>query len=25
MMSFVLIAFFVIGTVGLLAYLKPGP
>jgi hypothetical protein len=25
MMSYVLIAFFVIGTVGLLAYLKPGP
>jgi hypothetical protein len=25
MMSFVLIAFFVIGTIGLLAYLKPGP
>lgn len=25
MMSYVLIAFFVIGTIGLLAYLKPGP
>jgi hypothetical protein len=25
MMSFLLIAFFVLGTIGLLAYLKPGP
>jgi hypothetical protein len=25
MLSFVLIAFFVIGTLGLLAYLRPGP
>jgi hypothetical protein len=25
MMAYVLIAFFVIGTVGLLAYLRPGP